>query len=224
MQQCIVYTIHILVLVIFKFGKLLNKQSLLEELEIHVCSLAFHCFQDIYLIAPKRHDLLSDRIYQVYTRYIPKRACKPFQLPISAWKFLKGTSVGSSQFWPQRGCLLVAGAVQNSTTRCWSCKYGCPSMRTGEAFKLYTPGLWFRLIPWFQQSSSKVPQRGWRKPSWAESPSLNCWRGQQQYPWEAAYSGRIAGETQNTYCLDQIVLQQSCSCHHALQCRMDEEG
>jgi hypothetical protein len=28
-------------------------------------------FQDNYLIALKRHDLLSDRIYQGYTRYIP---------------------------------------------------------------------------------------------------------------------------------------------------------
>ena len=28
-------------------------------------------FQDNYLIVLKRHDLLSDRIYQVYTRYIP---------------------------------------------------------------------------------------------------------------------------------------------------------
>ncbi len=28
-------------------------------------------FQDNYLIALKRHDLLSDRIYKEYTRYIP---------------------------------------------------------------------------------------------------------------------------------------------------------
>ncbi len=28
-------------------------------------------FQDNYLIELKRHDLLSDRIYQGYTRYIP---------------------------------------------------------------------------------------------------------------------------------------------------------
>jgi hypothetical protein len=33
-----------------------------------VCSMAF---QDNYLIVLKRHDLLSDRIYKVYTRYIP---------------------------------------------------------------------------------------------------------------------------------------------------------
>jgi hypothetical protein len=62
-----VYAIHILGLVIFKFCKLSNQQSMLDELEIHV-----HCdsmvFQDNYLITLKRHDLLSDRIYKVYTR------------------------------------------------------------------------------------------------------------------------------------------------------------
>ena len=41
---------------------------MLDEWEIHVCSMAF---QDNYLIALKRHDLLSDRICKVYTRYIP---------------------------------------------------------------------------------------------------------------------------------------------------------
>ncbi len=61
-----VYDMHILGLVIFKFCKLLKKQSMLDELEIHVCSMAF---QDNYLIALLRHDLLSDSIYQVYTMY-----------------------------------------------------------------------------------------------------------------------------------------------------------
>ena len=41
---------------------------MLDEWEIHVCSMAF---QDNYSNALKRHDLLSDRIYKVYTRYIP---------------------------------------------------------------------------------------------------------------------------------------------------------
>ncbi len=41
---------------------------MLDELEIHVRCMDF---QDNYLIALKRHDLLSDRIYQGYTRYIP---------------------------------------------------------------------------------------------------------------------------------------------------------
>ena len=41
---------------------------MLDELDIHVHSMVI---QDNYLIALKRHDLLSDRIYQVYTRYIP---------------------------------------------------------------------------------------------------------------------------------------------------------
>ncbi len=63
-----VYAIHIPGLVIYKFGQLSKKQSMLDELEIHVCSMAF---QDNYLIALKRHDLLSDRIYKVYSRYIP---------------------------------------------------------------------------------------------------------------------------------------------------------
>jgi hypothetical protein len=62
------YDIHILYLVIFKFCKLSKQQSMLDELEIHVHSMEF---QDNNLITLKRHDLLSDRIYQVYTRYIP---------------------------------------------------------------------------------------------------------------------------------------------------------
>ncbi len=43
---------------------------MLDELEIHVGSMVF---QVNYSIAQwlKRHDLLSDRIYKVYTRYIP---------------------------------------------------------------------------------------------------------------------------------------------------------
>ncbi len=53
---------------IFKFCKLSKKQSMLDEFEIYVCSMAF---QDNYSIALKRHDLLSDRIYKVYFRYIP---------------------------------------------------------------------------------------------------------------------------------------------------------
>ncbi len=63
-----VYDIHILGLVIFKFSKLSKQQSMLDELEIHVRSMA--C-QENYLIALKKHDLMSDRIYHVYTRYIP---------------------------------------------------------------------------------------------------------------------------------------------------------
>jgi hypothetical protein len=61
-----VYDTHILGLVIFKFCKLSKQQSMfkLDELEIHVHSMVF---QDNNLIALKGHDLLSDRIYQVYT-------------------------------------------------------------------------------------------------------------------------------------------------------------
>ncbi len=57
-----VFARHILVLVIFKFYKLSKQQSMLDELEICVCSMSF---QDNCSIALKRHDLLSDRIYQV---------------------------------------------------------------------------------------------------------------------------------------------------------------
>ncbi len=39
-----------------------------DELEIHVQSMA--C-QENYLIALKNHDLMSDRLYHVYTRHIP---------------------------------------------------------------------------------------------------------------------------------------------------------
>ncbi len=41
---------------------------MLDELEINVRSMSF---QDNYSITLNRHDLLSDRIYMVYTRYIP---------------------------------------------------------------------------------------------------------------------------------------------------------
>ena len=65
---CMVYAIHIPGLVIFKFCQLSKKQSMLDELEIHVRSMVF---QDNYSIALKRHDLLSDMIYNVYSRYLP---------------------------------------------------------------------------------------------------------------------------------------------------------
>jgi hypothetical protein len=58
---CLTYTI-------FKFCKLSKQQSMLGELEIHVRSMEF---QDNYSIALKRHDLLSERIYKVYSRYKP---------------------------------------------------------------------------------------------------------------------------------------------------------
>jgi hypothetical protein len=51
-----VYAIHILVIMIFKFCKVLKKQSMLEKWEILVHSMA--AFQDNYLIASKRHDSL----------------------------------------------------------------------------------------------------------------------------------------------------------------------
>ncbi len=63
-----VYAIHIPGSEICKVCKLSKKQSMLDELEIYVCSMAF---QDNNWIAPKRHDLLSDKIYKVYSRYIP---------------------------------------------------------------------------------------------------------------------------------------------------------
>ncbi len=61
-----VYDIHLLGLVIFKFCKLSKQQSMLDELEIHVHSMV--C-QDNYSIALKKHDLMSDRIHQVHTMY-----------------------------------------------------------------------------------------------------------------------------------------------------------
>jgi hypothetical protein len=53
-----------LVLQSFKEAK-----SILDELKMHVRCMDF---QDNYLIALKRHDLLSDRIYHGFTRYIPR--------------------------------------------------------------------------------------------------------------------------------------------------------
>ena len=74
-----VYAIHIPGSVIFKFCQLSNKQWMLEEVEMHVHSMAF---EDTYAFVPKSHVLLQDRIYQVYTRYIlciyhAKVTCKP---------------------------------------------------------------------------------------------------------------------------------------------------
>ncbi len=63
-----VYAIHIPGSEIFKFCKLSKKQLMLDELEIHVRSMAI---QSNHSIALKRHDLLSDRIYKVCLRYIP---------------------------------------------------------------------------------------------------------------------------------------------------------
>ncbi len=55
----------------------------------------FEAFQDINWIALKRHDLLSDRIYQVYSWYIP---CKKISLhpaaPHGATKLLMPTPRG----------------------------------------------------------------------------------------------------------------------------------
>ena len=115
-----VYAIHIPELVLFLFRQLSNKQWMLEEVQMHVHSMALQYTNAIVL---KSHVLLQDRIYQVYTRYIlsiyrAKVTCEPSQLPIRAWKPQTGTSVGSSQFWPQRGRPREAGAVQSSTTRC----------------------------------------------------------------------------------------------------------
>jgi hypothetical protein len=62
-----IYLLHILFSVIFQFCKLSKKQSILDELEIHVRCMES---QDNYLITLKRHDLLSDKIYHGYTRYI----------------------------------------------------------------------------------------------------------------------------------------------------------
>ncbi len=62
-----VYAIHIPELVLFWFCQLSKKQWMLEEVEMHVCSMAY---QDTNAIVPKGHILLQDRIYQVYTRYI----------------------------------------------------------------------------------------------------------------------------------------------------------
>jgi hypothetical protein len=62
-----VYDIHILGLGIFNFCKLSKQQSMLDELEIYAGSTVF---QDNYLIALKKHNLMSDRIYQVYAKFI----------------------------------------------------------------------------------------------------------------------------------------------------------
>ncbi len=60
-----------------------EKQSMLDELEVHIRSMAF---QDNYSIALKRHDLLSDRyipdIYHAYTMHTMRRS-KSLASPLS---------------------------------------------------------------------------------------------------------------------------------------------
>ena len=63
------YPVHILCLVIFKFRQLSKEQWMLEEVRMHICSMAF---QGINAFVPKNHVLLQDWIYQVYTRNISK--------------------------------------------------------------------------------------------------------------------------------------------------------
>jgi hypothetical protein len=61
-------------------------------------------FQDNHSIALKRHDLLSDRIYKVYSLYIPciyhaYTMRRSLAIPLSCPSALgSGTSVGASQF------------------------------------------------------------------------------------------------------------------------------
>jgi hypothetical protein len=100
--------------------KLSKQQSMLDELEIHVRSMAF---QKNYSIALKRHDLLSDRIYKVFFRYIPciyyaymyilriyhlKVACLALlvihpRLEASDWDFRRSFSVLATERPPTRG-------------------------------------------------------------------------------------------------------------------------
>ncbi len=79
-------------------------------------------------------------------------------------------------------------------------------------------------IPWFQQSSSEVPQRDWRKPGRAECLLRNGCSGPPQYLWGAVYSGRTAGDAQTTFCPDlRVILQRHNRCH-APQCGTDEDS
>ena len=97
----------------YKFCKLSKKQSMLDELEIYVCSMAF---QDNYSIALKMHDLLSSGytryipgIYHVYTMHIPcegsLRACLVAhpRLEASDLDFRRSFSVFATERPPTRG-------------------------------------------------------------------------------------------------------------------------
>ena len=114
------YAIHIPDTVMFKFRQFSKTKWMSEEVEMHVCSMSF---QDTNSILPKSQVLQQDSIYRVYTWYIlciyhAEVMFEPSWLPIRAWKPQTGTSVGSSQFWTQKGRPREAGVVQSSTTRC----------------------------------------------------------------------------------------------------------
>ncbi len=69
-----VYDVHILGLVIFKFCKLSKKQSMLDEFEIHVCSMVSQDNTQLHskgmIYSQIRYTRYIPGIYQVYTRYI----------------------------------------------------------------------------------------------------------------------------------------------------------
>ena len=107
------YPVHILCLVIFKFRQLSKEQWMLEEVGMHICSMAF---QGTNAFVPKSHVLLQDRlyqvytwIYQVYTRHIPcESQVRAFlvahqRLEASDWDFLRIFSVLATERQPTRG-------------------------------------------------------------------------------------------------------------------------
>ena len=64
---CIGYAIHIPDTVMFKFRQFSQTKWMSEEVEMHVCSIAF---QDTNSILPKSQVLQQVSIYQVYTWYM----------------------------------------------------------------------------------------------------------------------------------------------------------
>ena len=107
------YPVHILCLVIFKFRQLSKEQWMLEEVGMHICSMAF---QGTNAFVPKSHVLLQDRIYQVYTwiyqvytRHIPcESQVRAFlvahpRLEASDRDFLRIFSVLATERPPTRG-------------------------------------------------------------------------------------------------------------------------
>ncbi len=131
-------------------------------------------FQDNNWIALKRHDLLSDRIYQVYSRYIPCiyyaytmrwSLASRLSCPSALGSFRTG--LPSELF--SLGRPHEAGAIQSSTTRCWSRK---PAPPWGRASTIGTAALKSVLLPaavlmWNSWGCISV-QKAWNEWNWAE--------------------------------------------------------
>ncbi len=182
---CITYTSFSALLVLQTFSEAINTGWFGN----HVCSMDF---QDNNLIAPKRHDLLSDRIYQGYPRYIPAMLRTLASL-LSRLEALDRDFLDLLCFGHREAAHARLGLSKVSQPGPGVDLVNMAAPPWGRARTIGTAAL--RSVPllaavlmwnnwgcisvqkWFQLPSSEVPQRGWRKPDWVECPSQNSCSG-----------------------------------------------